>query len=124
MASLKVCEYCGKRYRRSKNRHDGLSFCSDRCRWEARVIPIEMIYKRDDGICHLCLNFVPRNEASRDHVRPKSLGGRMSWENIRLAHASCHSRRGSRPVAEFREILDRMRNSSKSSGVNSAMVGA
>lgn len=113
MASMRVCVFCRKRYRRSKNRHFGLSFCSDRCRWEARSVPIQLIYDRDNGICHLCDQPVPRSEASRDHVRPKSLGGRLDFDNIRLAHASCNSRRGSRPVEEFRDFLDRLHLASK-----------
>lgn len=110
MASMKVCAYCRGRYRRSRNRHEGLSFCSDRCRWEARDVPIQLIYERDNAICHLCDKFVPRHEASRDHVRPKSQGGRLTYENIRLAHAKCNSTRGSRSVKEFVEMLDRRAN--------------
>ena len=104
---MKVCVHCKGRYRRSKNRHDGLSFCSERCRWEARDIPIEIVYERDNGYCHLCDKPVSRDEASRDHVRPKSQGGRWTFENIKLAHAKCNSTRGSRPVGEFREMLER-----------------
>lgn len=107
MASMKICVQCKGRYRRSKNRHDGLSFCSDRCRWKARDVPIDIIFERDDGVCHLCYSEVARRQASRDHVRPKSLGGRMTFENIRLAHSYCNSVRGSMPVEKFREILDR-----------------
>ena len=112
---MRVCAMCGARYRRSKNRHFGLSFCSDRCRWEARVIPIQLIYDRDNGVCHLCDKHVPRDEASRDHLRPRSQGGRWDFDNIKLAHASCNSRRGSRPVAEFREMMDRIHLATRSS---------
>ena len=107
MASMRVCVQCGARYRRSKNRHDGLSFCSERCRWAARDVPIDIVYERDDAICHLCDALVPRHEASRDHVRPKSKGGRLTFDNIRLAHRLCNNTRGSLPVEAFREILDR-----------------
>lgn len=109
MASMKVCVFCTRRYRRSKNRHDGLSFCSERCRWEARDVPISIIFERDDGYCHLCFKPVDREVASRDHVRPKSLGGRLTYANIRLAHNFCNSRRGSMPVAAFRARLDASR---------------
>lgn len=116
MASMKVCVGCGARYRRSKNRHFGLSFCTDRCRWNARDVPIDIIYERDDRICHLCDGEVPRHQASRDHVRPKSQGGRLTFENIKLAHVGCNSVRGSMPVAAFREMLDRKRDSMRVSG--------
>jgi len=107
MASMKVCTLCRRRYRRSKNRHDGLSFCTERCRWEARDVPIDLIYERDHKICHLCDEMVPRSEASRDHIRPKSKGGRLTFDNIALAHVRCNSVRGSMSVKEFREMLER-----------------
>lgn len=115
MASMKVCQKCKRRYRRSKNRHDGLSFCSERCRWESRDVPIELIFERDDGVCHLCDGNVPRHEASRDHLRPKSLGGRLTFENIKLAHVRCNSVRGSLPVREFRAMLDRRKDAARQS---------
>jgi 5-methylcytosine-specific restriction endonuclease McrA len=107
MASRKRCLLCEKPFRRSKNRAFGTVFCSDRCRWEADSVPIDLIYERDNGVCHLCDRVVPRLEASRDHVKPRSEGGKTNFENIKLAHTSCNSRRGSRPVAEFRALLER-----------------
>lgn len=106
MASMKICALCGGRYRRSRNRPFGTIFCSRRCQWESRKVPIDLIYERDDAICHLCDKFVPRAEASRDHVRPRSQGGRLDLANIKLAHSSCNSRRGSQPVADFRAKLE------------------
>lgn len=73
-------------------------------------MPIDIIYERDDKICHLCHQFVPREQASRDHVKPRSQGGKLSFENILLAHSSCNSRRGSRAVAEFKALLERQIN--------------
>jgi 5-methylcytosine-specific restriction endonuclease McrA len=108
VASKRRCMMCDKAYSRSKGRHFGTFFCSDRCRWESRKVPIQVIYDRDDAICHLCDKFVPREQASRDHLRPRSLGGKLDFENIKLAHTDCNSRRGSLPVREFRELMDRL----------------
>jgi 5-methylcytosine-specific restriction endonuclease McrA len=80
-------------------------------------VPIDIIYERDDATCHLCGNFVPREEASRDHVKPRSAGGKLTFENILLAHSSCNSRRGSRAVAEFRALLERQLTSQSASPV-------
>lgn len=107
MASMKVCLLCGGRYRRSKNREFGTRFCSKRCRWDSRKVPIQIIFRRDDGVCHLCFHTVEPTEASRDHVKPKSKGGKMDFANIKLAHRDCNSRRGSKPVEEFRMMLER-----------------
>lgn len=111
MASKRRCILCGKGYSRSKGRNFGTSFCSDRCRWEARKIPIDVVFKRDDGTCHLCWKPVERSEASRDHIKPKSLGGRMVYDNIALSHASCNSRRGSLSVDVFRAKIEALLNS-------------
>lgn len=110
MASKRRCMLCTKPYTRSKGRHFGRFFCSDRCRWESRKVPIDVVYKRDDRICHLCDEVVERSEASRDHVKPKSHGGRMTFENIKLAHADCNSRRGSLPVAVFQDKMEAQRS--------------
>lgn len=114
MARMKTCKICERRYRRSKGRAFGKYVCSDRCLWAHFEVPVDVIYERDSAICHLCGNFVPREQASRDHVKPRSQGGRSKMLNLRLAHASCNSRRGSKPVAEFQALLERQLNSTMS----------
>ena len=58
---------------------------------------------RDGAVCWLCGNDVdpaaPRGSAwagSVDHVVPKARGGGDEPGNLRLAHRSCNTRRGSR----------------------------
>lgn len=69
------------------------------------MVEVKDIYKRDRKICHLCFRRVPRREASRDHIRPRSLGGPDFAENLKLAHRRCNSRRGNMRVGEARAIL-------------------
>ena len=83
---MKQCQICERRYRRSKGRAFGKYVCSDRCLWAHFEVPVDLIYERDSAICHLCGNYVPRREASRDHVKPRSQGGRSKMLNLRLAH--------------------------------------
>jgi 5-methylcytosine-specific restriction endonuclease McrA len=37
-----------------------------------------------------------------EHVQPRSLGGTDALENLRPAHGSCNSRRGTDPMPGFR----------------------
>lgn len=53
------------------------------------------------GRCHLCGLPVLPEDATRDHVIPRSLGGPDSGENIKLAHGSCNGARGDIPVEEW-----------------------
>lgn len=69
------------------------------------MLEVKEIYKRDRKICHLCHRRVARNDASRDHIRPRSLGGPDYATNLRLAHRLCNSRRGSLRVGEARRLL-------------------
>lgn len=55
---------------------------------------IETLYRKDGGICHICLKHVPLDEASRDHVIPLALGGSDHGRNVRLAHVICNMERG------------------------------
>ena len=61
------------------------------------------VARRDRWICWLCGERVdPRasgkRRATRDHVIPRSKGGPDALSNLRLAHYSCNSRRGDKPV--------------------------
>ena len=67
-------------------------------------ISLEGLYKRDQGICHICGmqtrfdDYVVRDGAyicgdwypSIDHVIPISKGGTHSWTNVKLAHRRCN----------------------------------
>jgi hypothetical protein len=103
MTSLFSCVHCKQKYRRRKGQPFGRLFCSKRCFFSGQKISVDEIYKRDNGICHLCDRWVPRSEASRDHVRPRHHGGKTTWENIRLAHRDCNSRRGHKDVKDYVE---------------------
>jgi len=73
----------------------------------SHVEPVDRqaIYDRDDGICHLCGEPVPRENFTLDHLVPISLGGPHTSANVAIAHASCNFRRGTKSVEEFRRSL-------------------
>jgi 5-methylcytosine-specific restriction endonuclease McrA len=54
------------------------------------------LFARDDHRCQYCGQAKPTNQLSLDHVVPRSMGGRTSWENIVCSCTSCNSRKGGR----------------------------
>lgn len=61
------------------------------------MITLAQLYKRDKAICHICGDRVQRlTDATRDHIVPKALGGKVGRgsTNIALAHKWCNKRKG------------------------------
>lgn len=58
------------------------------------------IFKRDRSVCQYCKNSFPKNELSIDHVVPKSLGGKTTWENVVCCCLTCNRRKGSNFLSE------------------------
>lgn len=71
-----------------------------------RDIDLKELFKRDKGICQICGGLCDYNDCytkesgafvagnnypSKDHIIPLSMGGKHSWENIRLAHRRCNT---------------------------------
>jgi 5-methylcytosine-specific restriction endonuclease McrA len=54
------------------------------------------IYARDRNRCQYCGGKFPTSELSLDHIIPKSLGGKTSWENVVCCCVACNVRKGGR----------------------------
>ncbi len=54
------------------------------------------IYARDDFTCQYCGLRHSRSELNLDHVVPRSLGGRSTWENVVCSCLECNRRKGGR----------------------------
>ena len=54
------------------------------------------VYARDRGRCQYCALRVRRDEFTYEHVVPRVLGGRTSWENVVVACVSCNQRKAGR----------------------------
>ena len=52
------------------------------------------LYLRDDYTCQYCLEIFSEEDLSKDHVVPKTFGGKTNWENIVTACKVCNHRRG------------------------------
>lgn len=98
----RVCPVCLSEFLTGWSGDRGL--CSRRCYYETRKVPVLNIWLRDEGVCHLCRQFVALEDASRDHLRPRSMGGKTTYRNIALAHKRCNSNRGSIPVEDARKV--------------------
>lgn len=75
-----------------------------------RGISVQALYKKENGICYLCGQPVDMNDykmirgnkvcggryPSIEHVIPLSKGGEHSWENVRLAHRACNTKKGAK----------------------------
>lgn len=54
------------------------------------------IYARDRNRCQYCGKKFSSSELSLDHVLPRTLGGKTTWENIVCACLACNVRKGGR----------------------------
>ena len=51
------------------------------------------VFLRDAQRCQYCRLHFPASELTCDHVMPRSLGGRTSWENVVTACGPCNRRK-------------------------------
>ncbi|MFH1142940.1 MAG: HNH endonuclease [Candidatus Eisenbacteria bacterium] len=58
------------------------------------------IYKRDHYRCQYCGAHPPLVDLTVDHIVPRSVGGRSTWENCVLACLRCNRRKANRTLAE------------------------
>ena len=75
-------------------------------------ISLQRLYEKENGVCYLCGRscnwnyytfkdgtFIAGNDyPSVDHITPLSNGGSHSWDNVRLAHRLCNSRKRNLPL--------------------------
>ncbi len=58
------------------------------------------IYLRDGFTCQYCGKTLPRSHLNLDHVKPRSQGGRTSWENVVCSCVRCNLEKGGRSPAQ------------------------
>jgi len=103
--TTKYCsDKCRKAKQRPKKRYKGITIDSD--------ISLFKLAERDHNQCQICGLFVNWNDyiktdtaticgdmyPSIDHIRPISLGGLHSWDNVQLAHRGCNTRKCNRYI--------------------------
>ena len=122
--SFKECAQCGKlffdkgNYCSDECRKKALNRKHDRRIKRANVIDktitLERLFHRDGGTCCICGgecdyddymidvrgNFIVGEDyPSIDHVYPLSRGGNHTWDNVRLAHHLCNTRKNDKVVS-------------------------
>jgi 5-methylcytosine-specific restriction endonuclease McrA len=65
------------------------------------------VWLRDNGICHICVLPVGRDEFHMDHVVSLDNGGVHAWGNVSPAHAECNLRKGSANFSGVPEVWER-----------------
>ena len=65
------------------------------------------IFARDDYTCQYCGRQPHRSGLNLDHVIPRALGGRTTWENVVCCCIECNRRKGGRTPAQARLQLKR-----------------
>lgn len=74
-------------------------------------VNLQKLYAKFNGICQLCMKHVRFEDASRDHIIPRSKGGRGLPNNIQLAHRLCNKLKGNElgmPDLEKRQEKNRI----------------
>ena len=54
------------------------------------------VFLRDKFTCQYCQNRFPTNELTFDHLTPRCLNGKTSWNNVVSACTSCNLKKGRR----------------------------
>lgn len=65
------------------------------------------VFARDKFTCQYCGSSPPRSQLNLDHVIPRSLGGRTTWENVVCSCVACNRRKGGRTPQQARLRLQR-----------------
>lgn len=56
------------------------------------------LYKRDSYTCQYCATPCTPRELTIDHIKPRSLGGKNSWENCVTSCLRCNGRKADTPL--------------------------
>ena len=63
------------------------------------------IYLRDGLTCQYCGKKKPRSDLNLDHVKPRSHGGKTSWDNVVCSCIPCNVKKGGRTPEEAKMRL-------------------
>lgn len=58
------------------------------------------LFRRDQHICAYCGEEFSPAELTRDHITPRSRGGKDVWTNVVASCASCNKHKGNAPIPE------------------------
>ena len=65
----------------------------------------DLLFKRDRYTCAYCGQRYMRHQLSRDHIVPRTLGGKDHWMNCVTACRSCNHAKGALPIHHFKPLI-------------------
>lgn len=65
----------------------------------------DLLFRRDHHTCAYCGRQLHRHLLTRDHIVPRSRGGKNTWTNCVTACRGCNQSKGSKPVDQFRPLM-------------------
>lgn len=67
---------------------------------------IAKLLKHQNGKCTYCrLNFIDGDLLEKDHVIPRSLGGKNSHSNLEILHRHCHDKKTANDGSQVSSII-------------------
>lgn len=66
------------------------------------TVDLDVVFRRDGGVCGLCHLSVRRADASVDHIVPLARGGEHSYKNAQLAHLKCNKKKQTKVQGQLR----------------------
>ena len=66
------------------------------------------LWKRDEGMCQYCFKKVKLQDMHWDHVIPRKLFGKTSWDNLVCACLSCNNKKADKTLEEAKLHLKKM----------------
>ncbi len=82
------------------------------------------IYARDASTCQYCRKKFTTQELSLDHVIPRSLGGKTTWDNLVCACVYCNARKGGRTPTQAHMHLAKPPHKPKRNPVINVRLGS
>jgi 5-methylcytosine-specific restriction endonuclease McrA len=64
------------------------------------VLTNRALFRRDHHVCAYCGNLFKVEDLTRDHVTPRSRGGKDKWENVVTACGGCNKHKDNRTPEE------------------------
>ena len=65
----------------------------------------DLLFRRDRYTCAYCAMQYPRHLLTRDHVVPRSRGGKDTWTNCVTACRACNQAKGAKRVEDFQPLV-------------------
>lgn len=82
------------------------------------------IYARDNSLCQYCRKKFTSSELSLDHVIPRSMGGKTTWENLVCACVYCNAKKGGRTPSQAGMHLPRLPHKPKRNPIINIRLGS